>query len=130
MRMTGPDLPMRSRFPMPPEWILKQIPEELHKVFGWRGEDSLDWHADQIHFVYSVTYPDGSAVQVPLLAECVTQDDPAVTFIIDGLITLDDVPVTVESCWKREIPSIGWDPGYTYWEVQVRMPAEAPPWLT
>jgi hypothetical protein len=114
-----------GRFPMPTvRWITAQLPEELYPLFGFRGEAVPEVARDVVEYLYVLKYPDDTEYRMPILAHYVPEGDPAVAFIIDDEIHLDDVRLVVKEYTSREVKPGGGDPGYTYHQVTVALPEE------
>jgi hypothetical protein len=109
-----------GRFPVPEKWILQQLPEELHGMFGYRGEPAFgDDCRDEIDYTYTVGLPDGATMKKAILVQYVPDDAPVVAFIIDDKIELEGISFTVRNWDSREIPAQHGERAYTHHEVDL-----------
>lgn len=112
-----------GRFPMPTVgWITAQLPEELYPLFGFRGEAVPEAARDVVEYLYVIKYPDDTDYRMPILAQYTSGDDPAVAFVIDDEIELNDIRLVVKEHISREVKPGGEDPGYTFHQVTVALP--------
>ena len=113
-----------GRFPVPEKWILQQLPEKLHSMFGYRGEtDSEDCRncRDEVDYTYTVDLPDGATMKKAILVHYVSGSAPVVAFIIGDEIELDGIPFTVLDWEPRHMPPQGGESGYTHHVVDVKL---------
>ena len=122
-----PESPGTGRFPMPQvPWIVRQLPQELFGLFGFRGEEIPESYRDEVEYLYTIAYPDGSPYRMPVLVQYVTDPgEPTVAFVVGDRVTLDETEVVVTDWVSREIPAGGGVDGYTYHQVTVALPEAA-----
>jgi hypothetical protein len=111
-----------GRFPIPDKWVLRQLPEELHGMFGPHGDPDVgpDHDGDDIYYTYSVGLPDGNAMKKALIAHYAGSGTP-VTFTVGDEIELEGLRFTVQS-WSREtVPARGDGLEYAIHEVGVKL---------
>lgn len=110
-----------GRFPGPGvAWIVRQIPRELHPLFGFRGEEIPEEYEEEIEYLYEIAYPDGSPYRIPLLVQYLVHTEVPTVFIIGDRIELDGVLLTVKNHEHSEVTSGG--TRYTHHQVTVALP--------
>lgn len=115
-----PDKLGTGRFPVPEKWILQQLPEKLHGMFGFRDEPTYDdGHSDEIQYIFTVALPDGATMKKALLMHYVNGEDPVVAFAIDDTIELDGIAFTVKAWDFERVPAQHGEAAYTHHIVEL-----------
>lgn len=114
-----------GRFPMPTtHWITKQMPAELVPLFGFRDERIPDEYRDEIEYLYTIDYPDGTPYRMSILVEYISDpEEPVVAFVMGDTIELDGASVVVANWESGRVPATSSLGGYTYHQVTVTLPA-------
>lgn len=112
-----------DRFPVPDKWILKQLPEGLHSLFGPRGKPEFDFDSisDQIYYTYTVGLPDGNAMKKALFAHYVNEGGPAVSFTVGDETELEGIRFVVQSWTRDEVLPRGDARGYMIHQVDLKL---------